>query len=196
MLVAGTRRSSVPIVDELRRFIVASTDTEQTLLAGSLLEAIARLDATLVPIEFVEELAGQSDFSKRSSAAALLWDRAAMSPGDVPLGLLGRLAAPSEDWYVNAPAMAAVKLLMLHRRDAELILEELAKSPDSQDRYAAADALLDVARTDASAVPPALVDKLVGDPDDLVSGRAREVRAAIGAANDEDYRRRFMPFGM
>jgi len=53
----------------------------------------------LVPVELAIELAGEADFSKRSIAAHLLWDRCEDAPDDVPLGVLGRLARPTqEDW--------------------------------------------------------------------------------------------------
>lgn len=104
------RASVLATVDEFRQFFGRTNEEENhlTLLAGSVLEALHRLDPSLISAELIEELAASDDFSVRSSAAILLWDRAEVAPGEVPLGVLGRLALPAdEDWYVQAPAMAA-----------------------------------------------------------------------------------------
>ncbi len=131
------------------------------------------------------------------AAAFLLWDLAEASPGQVPLGILGRLARPAdEDWYVQAPAMAITKLLMLHRKHARLILDRLADSPDSQDRYEVAAALADLASVDASAVPPDLAKRLAKDSDNLVANRAHEVVQALSSLPKDAYEKRFGPFGI
>jgi hypothetical protein len=102
------------VVTELVGVAKETSDHTQELVACSLLEAIDRLDPTLVGIALVEDLASSDDFSLRSCAAMLLWQKAEIGPHQVPLPLLGRLARPAtEDWYVQAPAMAAVKQLML-----------------------------------------------------------------------------------
>ncbi len=150
--------------------------------ASSILEAFNRLDPTLVPITIIEELANAEDFTKRSSAAMMLWERAEVAPAEIPLGLLGKLAVPSrEDWYVYAPAMAATKQLLLHRQAAWAILNHLASSQDDQDRYEASRALADVASIDPYLVPIDLAERLSHDPDDAVSEAARQALQAIRA---------------
>jgi hypothetical protein len=132
----------------------------------------------------------------RSTAAFLLWDRAEVAPGDVPLGVLGRLALPAdEDWYVQAPAMAATKLLLLRRGPARAILDNLAASDDPADRFAVAEALLDVARVDPLGAPRDLAEQLADDDDQDVAGKAKEALAAIPerAENEPDPR---SPFGL
>src|SRR5439155_17552347 len=110
-----------------------------------------------------------------------LWDRATVAPNDVPLGLLGRLAQPAtEDWYVQAPAIAAVKQLLLHRRAARIVLDHLSASADPEDRYAAAAALLDIAHVDLTAVPRDLVETLARDRDELVASKGREWLKIVG----------------
>jgi hypothetical protein len=158
---------------------------------------MARIDHTLVPAEAIEELSLSDDTTRRIAAVLLLWDLAEAAPGLVPLGVLGRLARPAdEDWYVEAPAMAVTKLLMLHRRYARLILDHLALSSDPHDRQEVASALLDLATVDGSAVPPDLATRLAEDPDDLVAKKGQEVVAAISSLPEKAYANRFGQFGI
>jgi hypothetical protein len=55
--------------------------------------------------------------------------------------------------------MAAAKSLMLRRNDARVILDRLAASKITDDRYDTALALLDIARIAPDAVPPDLVER-------------------------------------
>jgi hypothetical protein len=164
---------------------------------GHVLEGLARVDHSLVPPEAIEELSLSPITEHRIVAIFLLWDLAEVSPGQVPLGILGRLARPAdEDWYVQAPAMAITKLLMLHRKNARLILDRLARSSEPQDRHEVAHALADLATVDASAIPPDLAKRLSKDSDTLVASKAREVLDALKALPDDAYAKRFGPFGI
>ena len=198
ILLSANRDSTAATIEELRQFLrsTGEDDNTATLLAGAVLESIGRLDASLVPVDVIEELAASNDFSVRSVAAYLMWDRAEIAPAEVPLGLLGRLALPStEDWYVQAPAMAAVKLLLLHRRDARVIFDRLAASEDPEDRYAVAAALLDVAKVDPWAAPRDLAEQLAADEDSDVAAKGNELLAAI-PVRGEDERDPLRPFGL
>ena len=175
------------IVRELHREITESGDHDRTLVAGSLLEAASGLDAALVPTEMIETLAAHPRYPARSCAANLLAGRAAVAPLDVPVEVLGRLASPStEDWFVWAPAMAAVAELVSRRPDACVILESLAASADAHDRAAAAAALLGVAGIRPAAVPAALAGQLAGDADPLVAAKAREAAIVAEQAADSE----------
>ena len=198
LLSTEGRKAAEATVEDLRQFLTGPSlmDNEAMLLAGSILESMHQFDPPLVSAELIEELASSDDFSARSIAAQLLWDRAEVAPGDVPLGLLGKLALPSkEDWYVQAPAMAAVKALLLRRRSARMILDKLATSEDPEDRYAVAAALLDVAQIDQWAAPLDLAEKLSTDNNELVSAKGREVLEAIGPRSS-DKRDPLSPFGL
>lgn len=178
----GQRRE---IARALHRELMEAGDTDRQRIAATLLDATSRIDASLVSIEMIDMLAAHPEYLPRSCAANLLRDRATVAPLDVPVEVLGRLAAPyREDWYVSAPAMAAVKELILTRRDAYIIFESLAASPDPQDRYAVAEALLDVAGVKPPAVARDLVERLANDEDALVAAKAREVMAAIEHVTD------------
>jgi hypothetical protein len=182
------------IVRELHREITESEDHDRALVAASLLEAAWGLDAALVPGEMIETLATHPRYPARSCAVNLLAGRAAVAPLDVPVEVLGRLASPSsEDWFVWAPALAAVAELVPRRPDACVILESLAASADAYDRYAAAAALLSVAGIRPAAVPAALAGQLAGDADPLVAAKAQEAVSAVEQAADPDGADRHRP---
>jgi hypothetical protein len=167
----------------LHREIGESGDQARALAAATLLEAVAGLDAALVPPAMIEALAAHHRYQARACAANVLRARSAVAPLDVPLEVLGRLAAPgTEDWLVWAPALAAVRQLAGHRPDALVILESLAAGADLHDRHAAAVALLAIARDTPAAVPAHLARRLAGDPDPLVAGKAAEVVAVLEPA--------------
>jgi hypothetical protein len=181
----------------LHHAVMAAQDPAGQLAGATLLEAVARLDCSLVSIEMIEALAAQPEYPPRSCAARLLRDRAVAEPLEVPVALLGRLARPSaEDWYVWAPAMAAVKELVLTRRAADVIFESLAASTEPQDRHAVARALLAVAAVRPSAVPRNLTQRLAGDPDPQVAQKAGEVMAVIQHVSDAERAARDARFGL
>jgi hypothetical protein len=162
-------------------------DDDRTLVAASLLRAAGGLDAGLVGGEMIEALAAHPGYPARACAANLLLDRAVLAPLEIPLEVLGRLAVPSvEDWFVWAPAMAAIQELVLHRRDAYAILAALAADGKPRDRYAVADALLAVASVRPAAVAQDLAQRLAQDPDPLIAAKAQEVLAAIEPVTDAD----------
>jgi hypothetical protein len=166
----------------LHQAVTGGADETARLGAAALLEAVARLDPALVPAELAGSLAASPGYQARACAARLLRDRAVAAPGQVPVALLGRLAVPSaEDWYVWAPALAAVKELALARPAAQVVLVALADGPP-QDRHAAARALLDLAETAPDAVAAGLARRLLDDPDPLVAETAAEVVALLGSA--------------
>jgi hypothetical protein len=192
-----THSTQRQVVTDLHHHLRKETDDTQIHIGATVLEGIARIDETLVPIDVIEELANSEETAKRIAAISLLWDLADAAPGFVPLGIVGRLARPAdEDWYVEAPAMAVTKLLMLHRRNARLILDRLADSDDVTDRYEVAVALLDLASVDGSAVPPDLAAHLARDSDELVARKGEELIAAISHVDERAYEKRFSPFGI
>jgi hypothetical protein len=167
------------IAAELQRKTMEPDDA-RSLVAASLLRAVVGLDAGLVGTEMVEALAACPGYPARACAAGLMLDRAVLAPLEIPLEVLGRLAIPSaEDWFVWAPAMAAIQELVLRRRDAYAILDALAAGGDPRDRYAVTGALLAVASVQPAAVARDLAQRLAGDPDPLIAARAQEVLAAI-----------------
>jgi hypothetical protein len=178
---------------------VATTTKDHTtqLLAGNLLEATDRLDPMLIEIEEVETLALSAHSSLRSSAAVLLWQWAKSIPGRVPVPLLGKLALPStEDWYVHAAARAGAKQLLLRRAAARAIFDRMAASRDPNDRdYAVAD-LMEVAKTEARAVPIDLARKLARDEEPSVAARATKLLHRLDGIGEDERGNYYGPFGM
>jgi hypothetical protein len=177
-------------VASLAEFVLASSsDSEDFYVATALIEALARIDETLLTAVNLERFATSSDFALRSCAANLLWDLALTKPGDVPLGLLGRLICPSnEDWYVFSPAMAAAKELLLVRAQTRSVFEHLLHSENAEDRRAAAVALIEVARIDPSVVPPQYASTLAGDPDEDVAGQGAVLQMVLLGAGSRNFR--------
>ena len=187
LLTGGSECDGRRMAGALHHEVLEGPGRAWQLAGAALLAAMARMQASLISVEMIEILAAGADYPARSCAAHLLRDRAAVAPLDVPLPILGRLASPSaEDWYVWAPAMAAVKELLLSRRDAYAILESLCASAEPQDRHAVAQALLDVAAVKPAAVAPGLAERLLTDPDPLVARRAADVLTAIEDVGDAD----------
>ena len=176
------------IAGELYREVMEPKKESRALAAAPLLEAVSGVDPALVSREMVETLAGHARYQARACAANLLRDRAAVAPLDVPVEVLGRLALPStEDWFVWAPAMAAVQELALHRREAYAIFNSLAASDDTRDRMAVAAALLGVAGVRPAAVARGLAERLSQDPDPLIADKARAVLAATEQVTDREH---------
>ncbi len=183
------------VARELHREVMESGEHVRGLAAAELLQAASGLDAALVSNEMIEALAAHPRYPARVCAASLLRDRAALAPLDVPVEVLGRLAAPdAEDWFVWAPAMAAVQELVLHRRSAYVIFESLAASASIRDRFAVAAALLAMAAVRPAAVARDLAGQLADDPDPLVAAKAREVVAATEQVTDRDHGERYRRF--
>ena len=187
LLTSGSECDGQRMARALHHVALEGPGRAGQLAGAALLRAMARLHVSLISVEMIEMLAAGADYPARSCAAHLLRDQAAVAPLDVPLPILGRLAVPSaEDWYVWAPAMAAVKELVLSRRDAYAILESLCASAEPQDRHAVAHALLDVAAVKPAAVAAGLAERLLEDPDPLVARRASDVLTAIEDVSDAD----------
>jgi hypothetical protein len=167
------------------------------LLAGSLLEAVDRLDPMLIKIKDVEALALCPDSSLRTSAAVLMWQWAESAPGRVPVPLLGRLTQPStEDWYVHSAARAGAKQLLLRRAAARAIFDRMAASRDPNDRdYAAADRL-EVAGAEPRAVPADLARKLAHDENQSVAAQAAKLLRIVDGVGKDERRKYYGPFGM
>jgi hypothetical protein len=176
------------VAHELYRELLESEKQARVRGAAILLQAVSGLDPALVSPEMVEALAGHARYQARACAANLLRERAAVAPLDVPVELLGRLAAPStEDWLVWAPALAAVQELALHRREAQVIFSSLAASDDARDRFAVAVALLGLAAVRPAAVARGTAERLSDDTDPLIAAKARDVLAATEHVTEREH---------
>jgi TIR domain-containing protein len=87
-------------------------DDEMLWSALHTIEMCVDMAPDLITRPMLFELAAHPNFSVRSSAASICMDWAQFVPDRVPLDLLVGLSAHSEDWYVQAPANAALKSMV------------------------------------------------------------------------------------
>ena len=143
-----------------------------------------------IPPTVIEELASREDVASRMAAAMILESLAIAAPSLVPLGLLGRLARPAdEDWYVQSPAMKAVRTVMARRPQSRVLLDGLAGSAEPTDRFEVGSTLLELAQSKPEWVPPDLVEVLVTDADPLVAAKGREIRDLLRPLPPDSYDR-------
>lgn len=165
-------------IRQLADYLFATSDQTQMHIAAMLIEQAGRLDLSLIPTTLIERLATDAATPRRMCATGLLWDRAAASPGEVPLDILQRLAAPTrEDWYVFAPALGCLRELLLHRPTASILVHQIASSADVDDRREAARVLRDVAEVQPNVIDDSMIAWFRGDQDN-------EVREAISKAEE------------
>jgi nucleoside phosphorylase len=91
-------------------------------------------------------MAMHENFSVRSSAAFICMNLAQYAPELVPLDILERLSVHDEDWYVQAPANAALKAMVRAIPATLHIFFSRLRSSDPEEREHAASALADIAR--------------------------------------------------
>ncbi|MDR3389425.1 MAG: hypothetical protein P4L92_20465, partial [Rudaea sp.] len=84
---------------------------ETVLNAFAIVEMCAAIAPWIIDRATIFELARHPDFSVRSSAASICMEIARVVPGSVPVDILLRLSRYDEDWYVQAPANAALKTI-------------------------------------------------------------------------------------
>jgi hypothetical protein len=172
-----SKHDQAEVVRQLTDYLFATADQTQMHTVAMVMEQAVRLDPALVPVSVIERLAADEADPRRMCAANLLWERATASPGDVPLDILRRLAAPArEDWYVFAPALACLRELVLHRPAAGMVVRALAASTEVEDRREAAQVIRDVAEVQPKVVGEDMISWFASDTDP-------EVRATITQAS-------------
>jgi hypothetical protein len=122
------------------------TDDEDLLWqALPTIESVARLAPSLIDRRQLSRLASHRDFSVRATAASICHDWALDFPQLVPIDMLLKLAVPDEDWYVEAPALAALKTLVRAIPPVLQIFFSGLRSENPDDRIRAAQALAEIA---------------------------------------------------
>ena len=84
---------------------------ETVMNALAIVEMCAAIAPWILDRASIFELATHQDFSVRSSAASICMEMARVAPDRVPVDILLRLSRYDEDWYVQAPANAALKTI-------------------------------------------------------------------------------------
>lgn len=122
----------------------------ETLFWGAMqtAEVCVQLAPWLITHEALARLAAHRDFSPRATAASMCMDLANIAPERVPIDILVKLATPNEDWYVDAPATAALKTMARTQRPILRVFYQRLRSPDPYLRQHAARALAEIATED------------------------------------------------
>ena len=139
------------------------------------IEMSADLAPSLMNRVELSRMAMHPNFSVRSSAASICMNWAQFAPALVPIDILLRLSIYDEDWYVQAPANAALKSLARAIPSVLQIFYSRLQSASAEEREHAAACLLDIAKED-----PDLLDKK-----DLV--RASVALQQVGDSKALDY---------
>jgi hypothetical protein len=142
------------------------------------IEMCADLAPSLMNRIELSRMAMHPNFSVRSSAASICMNWAQFAPALVPIDILLRLSVYDEDWYVQAPANAALKSLVRAIPSVLQIFYSRLQSASSEEREQAAACLLDIAKRD-----PDLLDKT-----DM--GRASAELERIGDSSALEYMRK------
>jgi hypothetical protein len=122
------------------------------------------------------DLARHPDFSVRSSAASICMEMARVAPGQVPVDILLRLSRYDEDWYVQAPANAALKTIAHAVPGVLRIFFDRLRSENRDEREHAASQLFSISTTE-----PEILDKeaLEGTLRDLTKRRDATAKQII-----------------
>ena len=86
-------------------------DEDLRWAAFQVIRSTVGLSPNLIDRYTLTYLANHPDFSVRASAASICMDLAEIAPALVPIDLLIPLSVYNEDWYVQAPPNAALKIL-------------------------------------------------------------------------------------
>jgi len=113
-----------------------------------IVELCCQLSPILVKHDFLRKMASHANFAIRSSAASICMDLSNFAPDRVPADILYDLSKSNEDWYVQAPANAAIKTLASTRPIVLQIYYQRVLSSDPGDREQAAEMLLDIANNE------------------------------------------------
>ena len=114
--------------------------------ALAIAEMCVRIAPWVIDRSDIFELANHANYSVRASAASMCMEIANIEPSRVPVDILITLSRYDEDWYVQAPANAALKT-MAHTAPGVLhIFMERLQSEKPDEREHAASQLVDISR--------------------------------------------------
>jgi len=131
-------------------------DAEDDRLWSALhtIECCARLAPWLIEHRDIARMAAHSNFSVRSTAASICMDFAHTCPDRMPLDIALSLSVYNEDWYVEAPANAALKAMVRTCPEVLAIYHSRLGSSVAEERAHAANALWEISKKE-----PKLLDR-------------------------------------
>ncbi len=117
--------------------------------------------AELAPSQFdhaiLSRMASHQNFSVRSAAAAICMRWAQFAPDRIPVDLLLALSVYDEDWYVEAPANAALKSMARSVREILGVFFVRLRSQAADERAHAARAILEIAQEEPEILDPKMI---------------------------------------
>ena len=138
-------------------------DHEALLNALSIVEICAGIAPWIIERPEIVELASHPNFSVRSSAASICLEIARVAPGRIPIDILIDLSRYNEDWYVQAPANAALKTVA-HAVPAVLrIFLGRLQSEQRDEREHAAMQLFDISNEEPEILDPEKLKSVLRD---------------------------------
>jgi hypothetical protein len=147
----------------------------------SIIEACAEFAPWLITHEILSRMSAHPGFSVRSSAANICMNFAQFAPDRAPVDILIRLSVYDEDWYVQAPANAALKAMARELPAVLRIFFIRLRSAIAEERAHAAAALSGIADEEPEIL----------DPEDL-ERELRRIRT-IGDKDAAKYLERALP---
>ncbi len=141
-----------PTFDKLLTYVDSHGDIFWSAMAT--IESCVSLAPRLVDYSVLRKMASHKDFSVRSTAASICMDLANFAPDQVPVDILLKLSVFNEDWYVQAPANAALKTLVRSMPGVLRIFFSRLVSDDPEECAHSAAALRDIASEE-----PELLDR-------------------------------------
>jgi nucleoside phosphorylase len=121
-------------------------DDDMLWAAMMVIETYAQLSPSLINHKILARMATHKNFTVRSSAASICMEFAQFAPNQVPVDILLDLSKHDEDWYVQAPANAALKAIASSQPAVLHIYYQRLISNDPNERAHAAYALLGIAQ--------------------------------------------------
>jgi len=184
IFIHKSKQEQAQIVSEIIGFLDSQVEDERWV-AGLLLEEVIGFDSRLVPRDKILKMSRDKSFSVRSASAVCLFALANLSPGEVPLDVVVRLASPDEDWYVYTPAVNTLKTLA-HRSPRALdFLIAMSLSDDEDWAQQGIFVLFDVVTNDPSIVDTSRIAPLKMHKDKVVRETAEKITQIIKKQSGE-----------
>ena len=136
-----------------------SDDHERFWGALQTVESCVRIAPWIITREQLSRMAQHTNFSVRSSAASICMDLAHSSPGRVPVDIVIKLSVHDEDWYVEAPANAALKAMAISFPDIVAVFFHRLKSTLVQERAHSARQIENISSKDPHLLDPSQLGK-------------------------------------
>jgi TIR domain len=202
-LLQGVRLADWSAAEEAALQIIAKTDSsgqngtfnallsyqgcssEDERLWGALqtIECCVHLAPWIITHSQLSRMTAHGNFSVRSAAASICMDLAHSAPGRMPLDLAMKLSVYDEDWYVQAPANAALKAMVRTTPEVLRIFRVRLRSRDCEEAIHAAKAIRDIAEKEPGLLDPNLLRRdFVGLKKSGNKEAANQIRAAISKA--------------